>query len=134
MPIKGRADIQLAVDEYVRLYAEVKQLETKLDELRAIIEPYMVQEAVRELSTTDGSGRLVMNQSERPVMSARYTSYDVNEIAALLPPNLRKKCIVEVVDKDKLEALSKLGEVSPDVVARKITRSTTSLMVRLDKR
>jgi hypothetical protein len=133
-PVIGvKKEIQLAVDEYLRLYAEYKRIKDELDALREVIEPYMKTNEIPAILATDGSGEVELTQQERPIMSSRYTSYDVDEIAALLQPSIRKKCIVEVVDKDKLEALCKLGEVPPAVLERKITKPSYTFAVRLVK-
>jgi|SRR5579875_2146196 len=131
MPGSIRKDIQLAVDQYLNLYQEYKKLKDELDELKGVIEPYMNETGFTCISGTDGQGRVELTEQDRPVMNARYTTYDINEISNLLQPSVRKKCIVEVVDKEKLEALHKLGEVPADVLSRKITRKSNSFITRL---
>ncbi len=130
MPASIRKDIQVAVDEYVRLYEQQKALKEELDALRGVIEPYMKEQGLPNITATDGRARLEITEQQRPVMNARYTTYDIQDIAPLLSASVRKKCVVEVVDKEKLEALHKLGEVPADVLARKVTKSTSSFTVR----
>ncbi|WP_026961487.1 hypothetical protein [Alicyclobacillus herbarius] len=128
-----RADVQVAVDHYLELYAEAKQLEKKMDALRKVIEVYMKENDLEQMAHSNGGGWIQLVPQERPVMTSRYTTYDTAELANLLPPAVRKKCLVEVVDKDKLEALAKLGEVPEDVLQRKVTRSSVSWVVRFEK-
>ncbi|SFV08305.1 hypothetical protein [Alicyclobacillus macrosporangiidus] len=128
-----RADIQVAVDQYLELYAEAKKMEKKLEALRQVIEAYMKENGLDQVEHTDRRGHIQLIVQQRPITTSRYTTYDAAEISSLLPPNVRKKCIVEVIDKDKLEALAKLGEVSADVLSRKQTNSSVSWVVRYQK-
>jgi hypothetical protein len=130
MPASIHKDIQVAVDQYVRLYEQQKTLKEELDALRHVIEPYMKEQGLQIITATDGRARLELSQQQRPVMNARYTTYDIQDIIPLLSASVRKKCVVEVVDKEKLEALHKLGEVPADVLARKVTKPTYSFTVR----
>lgn len=127
------AEIQLAVDKYVELYKTCKEMEERMEELRAAIEPYMHQAGLAAVDATDGSAFIALGVSQRPVMNARYTTYGLEEVAPLLTPALRRRCVVEVVDKEKLEALCKLGELPEDILARKLTRTASSFSVRLRK-
>lgn len=128
-----RSDVQVAVDQYLELYVEAKKIEKKLDALRQVIEAYMKENGLDRVDHTDGRGHIQLTVQERPIMTSRYTTYDAGDIASLLPPNVRKKCIVEVIDKEKLEALEKLGEVSEEVLSRKQTKSSVSWVVRYQK-
>jgi hypothetical protein len=133
MSVRVRADIQLAVDQYLELYSVYKQLEKKIDELRKVIEPYMKENELKDIFNSDGTGRVQLALTERPVVTSRYTTYDVDELSGLLKPGVWKKCVVEVVDKEKLEALAKMGEVPEEVLARKVTRPSYSMVVRYEK-
>lgn len=133
MPGAVRRDIQVAVDQYLNIYQEHKKLKEQLDGLREVIQPYMDEHELPFIEATDGRGRVEVSHQERPVMNARYTTYDAAEIAQLLQPSLRKKCIVEVVDKEKLEALCKLGEAPSSVLERKITKPITNFAARFTR-
>ncbi len=133
MSVRVRADIQLAVDQYLELYSVYKQLEKKIDELRKVIEPYMKENGLEHVANSDGTGRVQLALAERPIVTSRYTTYDADEICSLLNASVWKKCVVEVVDKEKLEALAKMGEVPEEVLARKVTKPSYSMVVRYEK-
>jgi hypothetical protein len=133
MSVRVRADIQLAVDQYLELYSVYKQLEKKIDELRKVIEPYMKENGLDHVANSDGTGRVQLTLAERPIMTSRYTTYDADEICSLLNASVWKKCVVEVVDKEKLEALAKMGEVPEEVLAHKVTKPSYSMVVRYEK-
>jgi hypothetical protein len=133
VPGAVRKDMQLAVDQYLQVYQECKRLKDQLDTLKEVIEPYMHEYEFPSIEGTDGRGKVELSKQERPVMNARFTTYDVNDISTLLQPSQRKKCIVEVVDKDKLEALCKLGEVTAEVLEHKITKTSYSFSARFSK-
>lgn len=128
-----QAEMQAAVDHYLHLYNESKKLEEQLKVLRGVIEPYMKSNNVDAIAGSDGLQRIELTQQSRPVMTSRYSSYDVTEISGLLQPAARKKCVVEVVDKDKLEALCKLGELPETLLSHKVTSTTHSFSVRSGK-
>jgi hypothetical protein len=127
------AEIQLAVDKYVELYKLCKETEGKMEALRAAIEPYMQESGLSAIDATDGSAFVSFGVSERPVMNARYTTYELEEVSSFLTSAQRRRCVVEVVDKEKLEALCKLGELPEDILTRRLTRTVRSFSVRLRK-
>lgn len=128
-----KKEMQVAIDEYLRVYKEYKRLEDALGELRQIIEPYMKEQALNSVEGSDGLGRLDLSLQQRPIMNARYTTYALEDMADCLTHALKKKCVVEVVDKDKLEALCKLGELPQEVLERKTVRASYSFIARLNK-
>lgn len=133
MPRAVRADIQLAVDEYLNLYTELKELEKKVEALRKVIEPYMEENGCEEISSSSGEGRVQLTKVERTAVTSKYTTYNAERLATLLPPSVKKKCFVEVVDKDKLEALCKLGEAPESALSERMTKVTTTFLVKLKK-
>lgn len=124
------AEILDAVDQYLELYTVYKQLEARLKELRTYIEPFMRENSLEHIGNRNRTGRVQLTLAERPSATARYSTYDLAEILALLEPSAAEKCVVNVVDKDKLEALAKLGEVPTEVLEHRITKPTYSLSVR----
>jgi hypothetical protein len=126
-------EMRLYVDEYLSLYQESKKILEQMEQLREKIEPYMTENNLDALEGSRGQGRIERKQVERPILNARFTTYNVEDVIHLLPANSKKKCLVEVVDKDKLEALCKLGEVSEDVLQMKQTKTTYSFNVRINK-
>lgn len=133
MPGNVRKEMQMSVDQYLTLYHEYKQLKEQLDALRELIEPYMRDNGFGYIEASDGHAKVELTKQERTPQTSRYSAYDVQEIAGLLTPALRKKCIVEVVDKDKLEALCKLGEIPGEVLERKQTKPGYTFAVRMIK-
>lgn len=122
MPVEIPKHIQLAVDTYVDLYREYKELEAKVQELKSTIEPFMKETGYDALLTSNGTGKVELLKQQRVTSTTRYSTYTLEDIATYLTPSLRKKCIVEVVDKDKLESLCKLGEISSEVLERKAAK------------
>lgn len=130
MPVRLPKDVQLAVDEYLSLYRQSKQIDAALKELRGVIEPYL-KEHKCVVEGSDGEGKIELATARRPIMNTQYTTYQLGDISPLLPANILRKCTVQVIDKEKLEALGKLGEVSEDILNRKQTRESISFTVRL---
>ncbi|GMA50801.1 hypothetical protein GCM10025857_21580 [Alicyclobacillus contaminans] len=130
MPVTVRKDIQGAVDAFVRLHAQMKAVREEMEALRQVIEPYMAEQGVGVITTSDGTARVERATQDRPLLSARYTTYELDEVLPLLPAQARKQCVVEVVDKEKLEALHKLGQVPDEALKCKRTRVTVTLSVR----
>jgi hypothetical protein len=131
MPIAVNPEIQLAVDQYLNLYRQFKAIKDELDGLRKVIEPYMRENELDVILASDGRGQVERTVQERPVMNARYTTYDLAELSSLLPANVRKKCVVEVIDKERLEALHRLGEVSDAILQCKVTKPSHQFSARL---
>lgn len=125
--------VQEAVNQYMELHQVSKQLEERMKELREVILPFMKEHEVGQILNTNRTGKVQLSVTERVPVTSRYSTYDVEELAKLLDPLLLQKCVVTVVDKDRLDALSKLGEVDSDVLAHKSTKPSYSLVVRVEK-
>jgi hypothetical protein len=125
--------IQDAVDQYMELHQVSKQLEERMKELREIILSFMKEHEMKQIHDKNRTGKVQLSVTERATMTSRYTTYDLAELAKSLNPVQLQKCVVSVVDKEKLDALSKLGEVDADVLAQKTTKPSFSLIVRFDK-
>ena len=125
--------VQDAVDQYMEFYKVYKQLEERMQEMRKIIEPFMKDNGVDAISDRKQTGKVQLTLQERAKMTSRYTTYDIAELSKAVEPNLVKKCLVEVVDKDKVEALAKLGELPHDISSYRSTAQSYSLMVRFNK-
>lgn len=126
--------IQDAVDQYLELYTVSKQLEERMKELRSPIEAFMKEQQVPFIFDRQRTGKVQLGQTDRATATARYTTYALEDVLPLLPQASVEKCVVQVVDKDKLEALAKLGEVPSVVLEHKATRPSYSFSVRIDKR
>lgn len=127
------AQVQDAVDQYMELHQVSKQLESRMKDLREVILPFMKENEVELIRDNNLTGKVQLSVTERATMTSRYTTYGLEELAKLLDPTLLQKCVVSLVDKDKLEALSKLGEIDANVLTHKSTKPSYSLMVRFDK-
>lgn len=126
-----RKDIQAKVDKYVELHSLQKKLEARLKELRQDIEPYMLEKNIMRIEDTKGTGAIVTERSQRPEVTAKYTTYNVMDIEPFLDdPELQKFCITRVVDRDSLEYLVKSGQVSREVYEYKITKEVNKLIVK----
>lgn len=126
-------NVQDAVDQYMELYQVYKQLEERIQGLRKVIEPFMKENSVDFMRDRNRTGKVQLTVQERAKLTSRYTTYDAAELLKVLDSSMVQKCLVEVVDKDKVEALSKLGELPADVSTYRMTAPTYSLMVRFDK-
>ena len=125
--------VQDAVDQYMEFYQVSKQLEERMQALRKVIEPFMKENGLNAIRDRNKTGKVQLNVQERAKMTSRYTTYTAEELSKALDPNLVQRCLVEVIDKDKVEALVKLGEISTDLSAYKSTTTTYSLGVRFEK-
>lgn len=125
-----RKDIQAKVDKYVELHSLQKKLEARLKELRQDIEPYMLDKNIMRIEDTKGAGAIVTERSQRPEVTAKYTTYNVMDVEPFLDPELEKFCITRVVDRDSLEYLVKSGQVSREVYDYKITKEVNKLIVK----
>lgn len=133
MLTKMQKEMQLAVDRYLELYKENKRLKDEMDLLKGEIETYMQDNQLHVLEGTASSGKVERILQERPPMNSRYTTYDLNTISQFLTPSLKKKCVVEVVDKEKLESLCKLGQISSEVLELKLSKTSYSFVTRVSK-
>lgn len=124
--------IQSAVDQYVEIYQVSKQLEERMKELKSLILSFMRENEFSEIPDSNHYGKVQLSVSERATLTARYTTYNLDELAKLLDAATLDRCVVSVVDKDKLAALSKLGEVDDDILEHKSTRPSYALTVRLE--
>ncbi|MDQ0189852.1 hypothetical protein JI721_06720 [Alicyclobacillus cycloheptanicus] len=125
--------VQDAVDQYIEVYRVYKQLEERMQEMRNIIEPYMKANDVQVISDRQHSGKIHLTVQERAKVTSRYTLYDVDALSQLLDSTMMKKCLVEVVDKEKVEALCKMGELPEEVSTCRSVSPTYSFSVRLTK-
>lgn len=124
-----KKNVQLAVDEYLQYHSQLKALEAKLKELREVVEDYMEQTKAVIVMGSNG-GAITRTPVERPTMNAKYTTYDPDVVEPMLSDEAKKQCIVKRVDKDILEALSKLGAVDPSVLQMKIVTTSYQLRVK----
>lgn len=124
--------VQRAVDDYIELYVQYKDLEKKLKGLRNVIEPYMQDNNIEEICGLTINGCIKIETQDRPIVSAKYTTYDVDKVINILNDELKAKCIVNVVDKDKLEALHKLGEISEEILAFKILNTISKFSAKYE--
>ena len=122
--------VQEAVDQYVEIYQVWKQLEVRMKSLRDVILPFMKEHEIQEIPDKLNMRKVQLFITQRAAMTSRYTTYDFAELAALMNPALLEKCVVSVVDKEKVMALSSLGEIDESILTHKSTQSSYSLQVR----
>lgn len=126
-------EIQSAVDQYVELYQVSKQLEDRMKELKVSILTFMNENGVDDIMDRQGRGKVQLSVTERATLTSRYTTYDMDVVANMLDSAVLERCVVSVVDKEKLEALSQLGEVDSAILSHKSTKPTQALSVKLKK-
>jgi hypothetical protein len=112
--VKIRKDIQEAVDKYIDIDAEYKKLGKQLKALRGEIEPYMEEKGLTRIDGT-GRGAIELVATNRANITSKFSSYDP-AVVSLLDAESAKMCKVEVIDKDVLEGLVKMGKISADRV------------------
>lgn len=127
--IAVRTDIQLAVNRYVELYEQAKEMEKEMKDLRAVIEPFMTAQGIDAILTPNGA-KVEISQSQRPVMNAKFTTYDFSKISPLLSTSVLKKVSVKVLDKDRMEALHKLEEIPVEIMQMKDLNLIQSFSVK----
>jgi len=113
MAVKQRIitkQMQAHVDQYLEVYAEVKELEKEMKRLRGLIEHEMVVRNVYAVSGTNGGG-VELREGERVVQNALYTTYDPSLLTAI-PAHLARKCKEIVVNKDMVEGFIKEKKLS----------------------
>lgn len=125
-----RKDIQAKVDKYVELHTLQRKLEARLKELRGDIEPYMHKKNIMRIEDTKGTGAIVTEFSQRPEVTARYTTYELVDVMPFLDSDLEKFCITKVVDRDALEYLIKSKQVDREVLDCKQTKEVNKLIVK----
>jgi uncharacterized protein YhaN len=114
-----RKDIQEKVDAYLELDAQLKAIEKQLKQLRNEIEPYMDEHGLKRIDGTNG-GYIELVETNRAIVTSRYTSYNLDGVLSLLDEEAKKQCIVKVVDKDVLELLVKTGRAPKEVYQHKV--------------
>ena len=109
----------------------MKALESKLRTMRKSIEGYMEEKSVSSIRATDEAiGSISREEQNRPVVSARYTSYDKEDVLPFLSAKTKKTCLVEVVDTEILELLVKLGEIDESVLEHEVTKPVITFSVK----
>ena len=109
-----RKDIIDKVNEYKYKHAQYKMLEKELKKLREEIEPYMLERNISEIVDEMGQG-IVLQDRKSPLLTTRYTAYDIDDLLMVLDPKIAAECIAEVVDGDIVEAKVLLGEIPSDI-------------------
>lgn len=123
--------IQTEVDQYIELYQVSKQLEGRMKDLKSKILSFMQENQMDEIWDSKRTGKVQLSASERAPLTTRYTTYDIDVLSTLLTPTILERCVVSVIDKEKLEALRQLGEVDEEVLSHKSTQNAYALKVRM---
>lgn len=107
-------ELQSLVDEYIKLDAEYKKIESRMKQIRSVIEPHMMKESVDVIEGTD-RGRIEIVPTNRADITARYTTYDPYAVLSITPPEYRNDIIKEVVDREVVDYLVKTGKIPKSV-------------------
>ena len=108
-----RKDIMEDVKEYLLLDQQVKAGEKRLRELRKRIEPYMGERELNNIVTEVGS--IVIVPQPRAIMSARFTTYEIDDLLKVASPDAVSMCIVEKVDREAVDYLVSTKVIPKDV-------------------
>jgi hypothetical protein len=126
---KIKREILDAVELYALKDAQAKQLEKELKALRKQIEPYMLERSLSSIESD--SGTIVIEPRNMAMITSRYTSYEVDDVLKVVSdPVLLADCIVEVVDKEAIDAYIKLGKIPKEVEELKQYRETDWFVVK----
>jgi hypothetical protein len=109
-----RKEIMEKVEAYHIKHAQMKKLERELKDLRNEIEPYMKERGLNNILNDLGKG-VALEQRRMPYITARYSTYETEDLLMVLEPKLVADCIVEVVDRDIIDAMVKLSKIPPEV-------------------
>lgn len=123
-------EIQQAVDQYVALHFVSKQMEERMRKMKEVILPFMTEHGLTIIPSKEQPGQVHIMTTERSPMTSRYSTYHLDTISSYLSPEVLEKCVVSVVDRDKLDALYKMGEIDEDILSHKTTQTSYSLIVR----
>lgn len=107
------ANIQEQVDEYVDLHKACKELESRLKKLRKEIEPFMEENELESIRNSAGNGAIHLEPSNMAIVTAQFTAYSPS-ILEQLGKEVAEMVMETVVDRDKLEAMVKLGVIQED--------------------
>lgn len=130
--VKGpriRKDMLEKVEAYKAMHSQYKKLEREMKRLREEIEPYMLERGIPEIVDDLGQG-VVLEERRMPMMSTRYTSYDIDDLVMVLDPKVVSDCIVEVIDKDLVEAKVLMGEIPQEISELKKYKLTNCFIVK----
>ena len=109
--------VQEQVDAYLKLHAEIKELEKVLDQHKKYVREYMENNKITSLKGTEGR-QVYLQDATASNSSAVYMNYPLGPVMAALNNNneiLRQ--VTEIrVNSDKLEALMKVGSLPNETV------------------
>jgi len=116
------------VDKYLSLYDEYHALKETLESMKEELEQYMFQQGVKELDGYTTNRKIVLQPVHRPKVTSRYSTYDVKDILPYLDDKTKEKCLVQVVDKEAIEAYIKLDVLPKEIEDRKNITSSYRLV------
>jgi CRISPR/Cas system-associated endonuclease Cas3-HD len=122
-------EMQTLVEEYINTHKEHKILEAKLKRMREILEPFMKLNNLDTLISVAQVGKITLIDQDRPHVTSQFTYYSVDRVLPIISPEARQKCLVNLIDKEALEALEKLREVPAEVLNFKILNKSSRFSV-----
>ncbi|MNE87167.1 hypothetical protein D3C80_1843350 [compost metagenome] len=102
------------MEAYHTKHRQMKMLEKELKALREEIEPYMQDKNLASILGEDGRGVALENR-RMPLLTAQFTTYDIDDLVMVLDLDVVSECIVEVVDRNLVEAMVNLGKVPKEI-------------------
>lgn len=128
MPVIKK-DIMNDVTEYLLLDQEIKAKTKKLKELRDRIEPYMKDKELKTIVTS--VGHIEIKPQPRAITTARYSSYEPDDLLKAIDPNLVAECIVERVDKEIVDFLIVTKKIPKEVEELKLMPLSPCFTVKM---
>jgi hypothetical protein len=116
------------VDKFLSLYDEYHALKETMEKLKEELETYMIEHEVKELDGYKTNRKIVLQPVHRPKVTSRYSTYDVESILPFLNKETKEKCLVQVVDKDAIEAYIQLNMLPKDIEQHKNVTSSYRLV------
>lgn len=115
---------------YRQMNTNYRQLERDMKRLRAELEEYMDSKGLDFIFDDNGLG-VAREVREMTEITARYTTYDVDDlIVGVDNPEVIADCIVEVVDRDLVQAKILTGELPKEVQELKRSKPTICFVTK----
>lgn len=123
------SNVQDMIESYIEKHKQYKDLEKQLKLLRSSIEPFMTDNNLNVVVSMANKGKITLDSLERPVVTSRYTYYNLDLVNPYLSVQARRKCVVNLIDKEALEALEKLKEVPADALNCRVVSTISRFQV-----
>lgn len=127
MEIKLTSETRRQVQRLIELHAQMKAYEAEMALLKKSIMPFLVQ--AKEIKDAAGNA-VVLQESNRPVMNAEFTSFELSDVQEFLTPSIKKLVTETRISNKKLTGAVELGKLPPEVLAFKKVSQVQSMVVK----